>query len=75
MKTLSIRISEHDFNRLGFESSDLEWEALIKKIKAELAKEALQKSKSLAKLTGLSELTLEEINAEINAVRNAKTGH
>ena len=41
----------------------------------EYAKEALQKCNDIALEVGLSKMTLEEINEEIAAVRNAKNNH
>lgn len=74
MKTIKINIEDRDFADLGLEpeAKQLDYEDLVKRIKAKLAKEAMLKSLELAKEAGLSDLTIDEINAEIDAVRNAK---
>ncbi|MFN7117051.1 MAG: hypothetical protein ACK4TA_09655 [Saprospiraceae bacterium] len=74
MKTLNIAISEKDFNKYGFSAENLSFEELIEKINVELARQALLRAQEIAEQTGLSQMTLEEINAEIQAVRDAK-GH
>lgn len=72
MKTLNIAISENDFYKYGFLTERLSFEELIEKINIELARQALTRAQEIAEQTGLSQMTLEEINAEIQAVRNAK---
>ncbi len=72
MKTLTINITEKEFLKFGFESENLNLEEFVRKIKIEMAKEAIVKCQSIAEKVGLSNLTLEEIDAEIKAVRNAK---
>jgi len=72
---LTIQISEKDFRRLNFPSDNLDWEYFIQRIKTEIAREALANCKAIAIKTGLSKLSLEDINAEINGVRNAKARH
>lgn len=73
MKTLNIVISEGDFDKYGFSTERLSFEELIAKINMELARQALLRAQEIAEQTGLSEMTLEEINAEIQAVRDAKS--
>lgn len=72
MKTLQVNISEESYKRFGFPSPQIDFDALLKTIKKELAKEALRKCQQIAAKTSLSDMTLEEINAEINATRHAK---
>ncbi|MBK7870085.1 MAG: hypothetical protein IPJ74_05020 [Saprospiraceae bacterium] len=72
MKTLNIVISEGDFDKYGFSTERLSFEELIAKINNELARQALLRAQEIAEQTGLSQMTLEEINAEIQAVRDAK---
>lgn len=73
MKTLNIVISEGDFDKYGFSTERLSFEELIAKINMELARQALLRAQEIAEQTGLSKMTLEEINAEIQAVRDAKS--
>lgn len=72
MKTITIHIPEQEFLKFGFESESLGFEEFVEKIKIGLAKEALHKAQEIAEQVGLSELSQEEIDAEINAVRRAE---
>jgi hypothetical protein len=74
MKTIRLNIQDEDFVDLGLEpeTQQLDYDDLVRKIKVKLAKEAMLKSLELAKEAGLSDLTIEEINSEIDALRNAK---
>lgn len=75
MKNLIVPIDESDYEKFGFRNSTVPFDELKEKISIEYAREALIKCNEIAKETGLSQLTLEDINAEINAVRNAKNSH
>jgi Glu-tRNA(Gln) amidotransferase subunit E-like FAD-binding protein len=73
MRTISIDISDSEFLKYNFQEEKLSFTDLVEKISIELAKQALRKCQEIAEKTGLSQLSLEEINAEIQAVRNAKS--
>ncbi|MCP5051623.1 MAG: hypothetical protein GY940_30935 [bacterium] len=70
MRTLTVSIEESEFSRLGFKDENISFSELEEKLSIEYAKRALAKCRQIAKKTGLSEMTMEEINAEIQAVRN-----
>ena len=72
MKHLNVEINDFEFTKLGFESENISFTDLKEKISIEYAKDALVKCNQIAKDSGLSQLTMEDINAEIKAVRNAK---
>lgn len=73
MKTLQILISDNDYQRYNFGTSkEIKFRELVEKISLEYAKQALLACNEIAEQVGLSTMTLEEINAEINAVRHAK---
>jgi hypothetical protein len=73
MMTLSVSIEESDFLKLGLKNNEISFLDLIEKISIGYARTALAKCHEIAEETGLSDMTLEEINAEIRAVRdNAK---
>ncbi len=74
-RTLSVAISEQDFNQLAFTSENVTYEELVKKIKKQLALAALRQVQETAEQAGLSAMTLDEINAEIKAARDAKRRH
>ncbi len=73
MLNIQIRISERDFQRYNLGSQELKFTDLVEKINLEYARKALLQSNVIAKQVGLSSMTLEEINAEIEAVRDAKS--
>lgn len=75
MKTLTINIAEKDFLRFGFKSEDVSFEEFVKKIKVELAKQALKDAQKVAAETELSKMSLQDISAEIEAVRGAENSH
>lgn len=70
MKTLNVTILENEYSRLGLKSNDLTFEELFKKISILIAKDALVKCRQIAKKTGLSAMTQEEIDKEISVARN-----
>ena len=78
MKTLQVQISDQDYSKYNFEKKgDITFIELEELISIEYAKKALAKCAEIAEQTGLSTMTLDEINAEVKAVRDAKnnSGH
>ncbi len=75
MKNLTVTINDFEYEKLGFTTDSVAFDELKEKISIEYAREALIKCNQIARQTGLSQLTLDEINTEINAVRNAKNSH
>lgn len=73
MRTLSVAIPDMEFAKLGFTSEQISYDELLKRIKQEIVREALERTRSLAEAAGISDMSMEEINAEIQAIRNAKT--
>lgn len=72
MRTLQIRVSESDFQRYNLGDREIKFTDLVDSINREYARKAILESNELAEKYGLSKMTLDEINAEINAVRDAK---
>ena len=73
MKTIQLKISDTDFKKYRLESQpEIKFPDLVQKISLEFARQALLDAHVIAKRTGLSEMTMEEIDAEIKAVRDAK---
>ncbi|MCC5944437.1 MAG: hypothetical protein JJT94_05835 [Bernardetiaceae bacterium] len=73
MRTIQIKISETDFQRYNLGSSEMKFTDLVEMISREYARKALLECTEIAEKVGLSKMTMEEINAEIKAVRDAKT--
>ncbi len=76
MRTLNVSISNLEFEKFGFESESLSFSELLDFMSRQMLVRRLEKSVQLAEECGLSEMTMEEIDAEVKAVRaNAKSGH
>lgn len=72
MKSVNIQISDFEFNQLGLNKSTLSFSELIEIIGKKITKQTLEKSIQLSNKYGLSKMTMEEIDDEIKAYRNAK---
>ncbi len=73
MKTITVSISENEFERFGINSEKIDFKELLNKISIELARQAAYQCHEIAKRVGLSTMTMDEISAEVKAVRlNAK---
>lgn len=72
MKTLSIAISDFEYNQLGIQKVSLTFSELLDVINRELSKQALNKCIELADKYNLSKMSNDEIENEIKATRDAK---
>lgn len=63
MITLTVSIDETEYSKLGFKKNKISFAELKERISIEYAKTALSKCHKIAKDTGLSDMTIEEINA------------
>lgn len=73
MKTVQLRVNDTDFQKYNLEiDREIDFSDLVQKISLEYARKALLECNAIAQEVGLSDMTLEEINAEIKAVRDAK---
>ena len=73
MHTVQLKVSDTDFLKYNLGSeNEIKFSDLIKKISLEYARQALVACNKIAQKNGLSEMTLDEINAEIKAAKNAK---
>jgi hypothetical protein len=73
MLNILIKISETDFQRYNLSSQELKFTDLVEKISTEYARKALLECNEIAAQVGLAEMTMDEINAEIKAIRDAKS--
>lgn len=73
MRTLSISISDLEFNKFGIKTDKLSFSDFVDIVSKELTRQNLGKTIGLAEKHGLSKLTMEDITKEVKAVRrNAK---
>jgi hypothetical protein len=73
MKSVNLELSDLEFNQLGLNTTSIKFSELLAIIQQNMNKRILEKSVQLADKYGLSKLTMDEINEEIEAYRNAKT--
>ena len=66
---VKILVSKRDYLKYGLNNSIINFSKLKENILQELFQKSIEKSLRIAKKTGLSEMTLDEINAEIKKVR------
>jgi hypothetical protein len=62
-------VTPQDLKKFGLDKSQISFEELLDKISTELARQALYACQDIAERVGLSTMSLEDINAEIKAVR------
>lgn len=72
MRTLNISISDLEFNKFGIRKDNLTFTEFVELISKELIRQNLDRCVALAEQYGLSSMTMDEINDEVKAVRNAK---
>lgn len=73
MRTLSVSISDLEFNKFGIKENKLNFTDFLDIVSKELTRQNLSKCIALAEKYNLSGMTMEEITNEVNAVRkNAK---
>ncbi|MBO9618218.1 MAG: hypothetical protein J7539_04200 [Niabella sp.] len=72
MRTLSVAISDIEFNKFGIKKDHLTFSDLLDIVSRELGKENLKKAAELADQHGLSKMTMEDITEEVKATRRAK---
>ena len=73
MKTLSVSISDQEFNKFGIKDSNINFTDFVAIVSKELTRQNLSKCIKLAEKYGLSKMTMDEITNEVKAIRqNAK---
>jgi len=75
MGILQVSVTPQDLKKFGLDKSQISFEELLDKISTELARQALYACQEIAERVGLSNLSLEEINAEVKAVRRRNAEH
>ena len=75
MRTLSIDISELEYEKFGFRTDKLSFSEFVEMVSRELSSQNLSKTVELAERYGLSNMTMDEISEEVKAVRNKNAAH
>ncbi|MBY0433779.1 MAG: hypothetical protein K2U26_06685 [Cyclobacteriaceae bacterium] len=74
MKTLNISISDLELSKFGIKKSKIAFSELVDLVTKELSRQTHDRSIELAEKHGLSEMTMDEINKEVKAVRKHAKG-
>ena len=75
MRTISIDISDLEFQKFGLQSDRLSFSDFVEMVSRELSRQNLAKTVELAERYGLSTMTMKEISEEVKAVRNKNAAH
>ncbi len=70
MRTLNISISDLEYEKFGIKNDQLSFTDFVDMISRELSRQNLKKAVELSERYGLSSMSMDEISAEIKAVRN-----
>mgnify|MGYP000689429808 CR=1 FL=1 len=71
MKTVQLLVNDKDYLKYGFSNNRMTLSKFREKIEIELFQKSIKKSLKIAKETGLSEMSLKDINTEIEKVRKS----
>ena len=75
MRTISIDISDLEFQKFGLKADRLSFSAFVDIVSREISRQNLAKTVDLAERYGLSNMTMDEISNEVKAVRNNNAAH
>jgi hypothetical protein len=75
MRTISIDISDLEFQKFGFKADRLSFSTFVDIVSREISRQNLAKTVELAEQYGLSKMTMDEISNEVKAVRNNNAAH
>jgi len=76
MKTLSIAISDVEYSKFGITNNILSFSDFVDIVSKELMKKNMETATLTAENYGLSSMTMDDITAEVQAVRqNAKNNN
>ncbi|MEO6832897.1 MAG: hypothetical protein ABI378_10435 [Chitinophagaceae bacterium] len=69
MRRLNIAISDLEYEKFGIKAEDISFTEFVDIIIREISRQDLRKSVELSERYGLSRMTMDEISAEVKAVR------
>jgi len=65
-------MSDVEYSAYGLPKNDFYFSEIVDLVERQVAREALRRSVEMAEQNNISAMTMDEINAEINAVRQCK---
>lgn len=75
MRTISVDISDLEFQKFGFKAERLSFSTFVDIVSREISRQNLAKTIELAERNGLSNMAMDEISDEVKAVRNNNAAH
>jgi hypothetical protein len=75
MKTISVTISDLEYNQFGINNDKLSFTEFVDIVSKEISKQALNKCVRLSEKYGISKMSMDEISEEVKVVRGAKNNH
>ena len=69
MRTLNIAISDLEYTKFGLKTDQLSFTDFVDLISRELSRQTLSRCLDLSERYGLSQMTMDDISAEVNAER------
>jgi hypothetical protein len=75
MKTISVSISDLEYNQFGINKDKLSFTEFVDIVNKEITKQTLNRCVQLAEKYKLSRMSMDQINGEVKAVRDAKNNH
>ncbi len=73
MKTISVSISDLEYNQFGINNDKMSFTEFVDIVNKEISKQTLNRCVQLAEKYQLSRMSMDEINDEVKAVRDAKS--
>ena len=73
MKTISVSISDLEYNQFGINNDKLSFTEFVDIVNKEITKQTLNRCVQLAEKYQLSRMSMDEINDEVKAIRDAKS--
>lgn len=75
MRTISIDISELEYQKFGLKADRLSFSEFVDMVSRELSRQNLARTVELAERYGLSNMSMDEISEEVKALRNKNAAH
>ena len=72
MRTISVQMSEVEYSAYGLPKNNFYFSEIVDLIERQVARQALLRSVEMAEQNNFSSMSMNEINAEIKAVRQCK---
>jgi len=72
MRSINVQISDVEYNTFGFIKDSISFSEFAGLIERQIARQALRRCVSIADSHGFSGMSMDEINNEVNSIRQCK---